>query len=46
MCCSLIFLFYRAQMSAEVNVKVLQEPIQTWEDVLNSQFDVIMHLGN
>ena len=41
----IVFIYYRAQMNAVLNVKVLDYDIETWQDILDSSLDVLIHLG-
>ena len=43
--CMLIFIHYRAQMNAALNVKITNLPVNSWEDIYSSKTPVLTSLG-
>jgi hypothetical protein len=41
-----VVLHYKAQLNAALNVKVLNLPINSWEDIAASEFKVLIWIGS
>jgi hypothetical protein len=41
----LIFIYYRCQLNANLNVKIMDIPIKSWEDILESNYNLLIWLG-
>lgn len=42
----LMFTYYRCQLNANLNVKHLDMPIKSWEDILDSKYNLLVYLGS
>jgi hypothetical protein len=41
----LIFTYYRCQLNANLNVKIMDIPIKSWEDILDSNYNLLIWMG-
>jgi hypothetical protein len=42
----LIFTYYRCQLNANLNVKIMDMPIKSWEDILESNYNLLIWMGS
>jgi hypothetical protein len=42
----LIFMYYRCQLNANLNVKITAIPMKSWEDILESNYNLLIFLGS
>jgi hypothetical protein len=42
----LTFTYYKCQLNANLNVKITDIPIKSWEDVLESNYNLLISLGS
>jgi hypothetical protein len=42
----LIFTYYRCQLNANLNVKLMDIPIKSWEDILESNYNLLILIGS
>jgi hypothetical protein len=42
----LIFTYYRCQLNANLNVKIMNIPLKSWEDILESNYNLLLWWGS